>query len=587
MKWLRLIGVLFFLLPVVISIEPGIAQTKGDKFYSGPCRLEDFPAGTPLYPVKGRVIDDVTGKGIAGATVHLNSACLSENVQALAGRMKQETVTDEEGNFTFQDVPKMAVLIEAAKKDHYYLEPWGFRRHADDPIRMYRIGPESGAITLRVAPSASISGMVRDEKGAPVPDVWVSLWRYSTWEGWPQLQFWNAEKANLDGSYHRDQLPPGRYYLIASPELDRSGFPFAHDNKGNGLARVPVRFPPQPPDQDDDAFLRLREGQELKVDFRMAPTVVHHVTGRIEGGGKWGASLSVIGQNGGQYFFKSPPLCCDFESWVPNGRFRFAADGMNSEGSFRASQGFQVRDADLTDIVVPIGPGTESAVPIRVTFSPSRIPSCAQTHMGCAFLNVWLIRHMDNGYFVVGPQPTILLQQGRDGSLPVESVSGSSGTYSVIVSTSFNVYAESIVRDSVDLTVEPLVLKPGDSGSPIQIVLAQGAIVEGTTMASGKPSAAFVYAIPTRPDGRLFHAANSDPQGKFRIEGLAPAEYTIFATDVQLDINLRNPKEIDYWQAHGQHMNLQAGSSSQVVLQETSFPAEMYPREAPPEKSRD
>src|SRR5262249_50077587 len=150
---------------------------------------------------------------------------------------------------------------------------------------------------------------------------------------------------------------------------------------------------------------------------------------------------TVIGRNGGQYFFKAPPLCCDFETWVPNGKFKFTADGMSADGSFTASHPFDVNDADISNVVVPIAPRTETSIPIQIAISPMRKPSCVDTHMGCAFLYVWLIRHMNNGYLAVGSNSVTLLQRNRDGAFPRESVTALSGTYSVIVSASLNVYA--------------------------------------------------------------------------------------------------------------------------------------------------
>jgi len=582
MNWSKLCAGPGVILTLLCSADPGaVAQTSGVSF-SGPCALQDFPAGTALFPVEGRVVDDLTGAGISGATVRLTSMCLPDHVEALATRMKQETVTDGDGSFSFQDVPEISVNIVAEKGNHDYLELWPFRHRVDDPIATYKVGPDSGSIILRLAPAASISGVVHDEHGAPIGDAWISLWAYRTWEGWPQLGFWNAVKTNPDGSYNRQSLPPGRYYLIASPDPYRSGVPFTHDKHGNALGLVPVRFPVQPEDQDEDAFFDLIEGKRLNVDFVLAPNIVHHVTGRIEGDSKWSPLINVIGWNGGQYFSKAPPLCCGFETWVPNGRFRLAADYMNAEGAFTGSQLLQVRGADVSEVLVPLTRRVETRIPIQIAMSPSRRPSCLETTIGCGFLNVWLIRHKEDGYFEVGPQRVTLLRTNRNGNFAVASVSALSGTYSVVVSTSMNVYAESVVRNSSDLMVEPLVVKPEDPPSPIQVVLAEGAVIEGTTIASGKATRAWVYAIPERPDGTLFRAVTSDAKGKFRLEGLAPAEYTLFATEVELGMNLRNPIEVDYWEAHGQHVKAQLGSSAPVILQQIRIPAELYSREADP-----
>jgi hypothetical protein len=292
--------------------------------------------------------------------------------------------------------------------------------------------------------------------------------------------------------------------------------------------------------------------------------------------------LEVVDRSGSKYFFKAPPLCCDFETWVPSGKFRLAADFMSADGSFNASTPLEVRDSDIVDITVPLAPKTEISIPIEITFSPSRKPSCIERQILCGFFNLWLIRHMDNGYFEVGPQRATLLDKNPNGVYRSEPLSVRSGTYSIVVSASANLYAQSISRNSTDLTLEPLVVKPDDASNPIQVVLADGAVVEGKTIASDKPVRAWVYAIPQMPDAKLFQPLTSDTEGKFRIEGLAPAEYIVFATDVELGINLRDPKEVEFWQKHGKHLKLEVGTSTKAELQIIPVPRELYPREAPP-----
>ena len=584
MKWSRRFAVLSAIGTLLCFADPKVVtqQAARVEVSSGPCTLDDFPAGTTLFPVRGRVIDDLTGAGISGVTVRLTSGCRPDRVRTLAALMNQETVTDKDGGFGFQDVPAISVSIVADEGNRSYLELWPFRHRVDDPIGIYTIGPDSTSIILRLAPAASISGLVRDEHGAPIGDAWISLFAYRTWEGWPRLEFWNAVKTNLDGSYHRESLPPGRYYLVASPDPYRSGVPFTHDKPGNAVGLVPVRFPVQPEAQDEDAFFDLAEGQQMKVDFVLAPHILHHVMGRTEGRSNGAALLSVIGSNGGQYFFNVPTFCCRFDAWVPNGRFRLAADFTSADGSFTASQPLQVNGADVSDVVVWVARKAETPIPIQVTVSPSRRPSCLDSQIRCAFLDVLFIRHMDNGYFEVGAQRETLLEPRQDGTFPIQSVMLLPGTYSVAVNTLLNVYAESMVRDSTDLMSEPLVVKPQDSGHPIQLVIAEGAVIEGTTTSTGKATKALVYAIPERPDGRLFQPVASDGQGKFHLQGLAPAEYTLFATGVELGINLRSREEIEYWRANGQHIKAELGNSSVVELQPSLVPGQLYPTEADP-----
>src|SRR5207247_8695293 len=52
-----------------------------------------------------------------------------------------QVVTDPNGKFAFDKIPKMAVRLSASRDD--YLEVYWFRRTADDPVGNYVIGPET------------------------------------------------------------------------------------------------------------------------------------------------------------------------------------------------------------------------------------------------------------------------------------------------------------------------------------------------------------------------------------------------------------------------------------------------------------
>jgi len=125
--------------------------------------MPPFPADAALYQVTGHVVDDVTGLPVPRATVRLQSVCA---LNGTSGRTEeshfiQQVSTDEQGAFTFQKIPATSVNLIASRED--YVQIWEFRRAANDvTIETDTIGPETRPITLRIAPGASISGIVRN-----------------------------------------------------------------------------------------------------------------------------------------------------------------------------------------------------------------------------------------------------------------------------------------------------------------------------------------------------------------------------------------------------------------------------------------
>ena len=72
MNWPKLCAGMSVLLALLCSADSGsVAQASGVRVSSGPCVLGDFPAGTALFPVKGQLIDDLSGAGISGATYEI------------------------------------------------------------------------------------------------------------------------------------------------------------------------------------------------------------------------------------------------------------------------------------------------------------------------------------------------------------------------------------------------------------------------------------------------------------------------------------------------------------------------------------
>jgi hypothetical protein len=97
---------------------------------------------------------------------------------------------------------------------------------------------------------------------------------------------------------------------------------------------------------------------------------------------------------------------------------------------------------------------------------------------------------------------------------------------------------------------------------------------------NGKPARSWVYAIADRiqtgRDFRLFQPAQSDEEGKFTIAGLAPGTYLIFASDVELAINLHDPAEVNYWRSRAKDIRVEAGKAVQVDLPSLDPPDEPY-----------
>src|SRR5690349_10827552 len=118
--------------------------------------------------VEGRVVNSVTGAGIAGVKVRLMPVEDGE---------PYSTTTDEEGRFRIADVAEGAYNLR-------YLAP-GFGAPPDRDRQIPTIAVSSGAQPVRLEaklqPFGKLSGRVLDGAGRPVPNAGVWLFYEPRW----------------------------------------------------------------------------------------------------------------------------------------------------------------------------------------------------------------------------------------------------------------------------------------------------------------------------------------------------------------------------------------------------------------------
>jgi hypothetical protein len=498
--------------------------------------------------VTGRVIDDLSGRPIMGAVVTLSGFCTVVNggQRETEEPANERTVSAEDGAFTFENITLPAVMLNVSKDG--YQDVWPFRRMADDPIGTYQLDAATGPITIRLAPVASISGVVRGEDGARMGHAWVTLWCYRPWSGWRTLQNCNSLETAPDGSYTFGPLQPGRYLLVGQAWLAK------HEAPKGAVDYVPVRYPVRT--GNAAPLMELCEGEQARVDFALHREKLHHITGTATGRDEqWPTLVDEVDEDGSKAY--AAPIanrCCSFEAWVPNGRFRLEAQFTSSDGEFIGSMPLEVAGADVSGLVFRLTPATGIEIPIEITGAVKQ------------FWYLQMVTQRPGGYAEAGPQST---QSGwmRDTTAPrKESVTVRPGSYEVAALATGNVYAQSVSSGGTDLLREPLIVNAGDRPDPIRVVMAEGAIVEGVTRRGENPARAFVHAIPEHPDGRLFQPMLSDENGKFRLEGLSPETYWLFASEIERPLDLRNSAETEFWKQRAQRVTLAPGKTTTLDL---------------------
>lgn len=124
-------------------------------------------------------------------------------------------------------------------------------------------------------------------------------------------------------------------------------------------------------------------------------------------------------------------------------------------------------------------------------------------------------------------------------------------------------YTESIRLGSTDILASGLHLPAASPNAMLEIVLNNaGATVLGSVVDEvGRPITGIsIVAVPgtrLRKRTELFGTDTSDQQGRFRISGLRPGEYTVLALDASGDdLDYYDPELLAKYEAQGKRVHL-------------------------------
>ena len=219
--------------------------------------------------IEGTVTNFLTGERLRKAYVRLLPASGAAHLRP--------AVTDDQGRFTFKDLPPGSYSIEA---EHPGFIETGYGDIAGARMEL-KLAPDQNLSGLNIGlmPPAAVSGHVKDEDGDPWTHVNVGVFR-SSWErGKRKLQGFSSAEVDDSGSFRAGHLPPGRYYLSAEPEAS-----WEARNRGASAPRLQPTWYPDSLDSSAAAPVVLLPGQELTgIEIRLRRSSVYRIRGKVSG----------------------------------------------------------------------------------------------------------------------------------------------------------------------------------------------------------------------------------------------------------------------------------------------------------------
>jgi hypothetical protein len=525
-------------------------------------------------------------------------------------------VTSSDGTFVISDVAPGDYRLYATRGSGHTPAEYGQRSAVGSGVPFtLQDGQRMTGVSLVMTPTSTITGTVTDANGEPAGYAHVQALRAVYRDGRRSLTVMQLVQADDRGMFRLFWLPPGEYYVCAKMlDLRRSSemmyiqppsrfgtyeqqmrptitainsSRLLDDGTVNEGQYVPVYFP-STLDERRAAPIRVRAGQTVSgIDINLANSLVRtrRIRGRVIDGTTGNPTSAMV-----QIIPRNPPAILliptgqagqdgVFEMWgaLPGADYLIANGGSGLLA-------VDVENADVNGVTVTVWPGSTINGRIRLDGRSNidRDPDISG-------VRVTLRRTPDvNGLpdplpdrFFANSQAgrTLAARAARnsgpgntsdaDGAFALGGVPP--GDYTVVVDLKNDAYLESLRLGTRDILEAPLHVEGAVQGDLDVVIRQNGGSIEGTVMMARREAApnATVVAVPQGPkSGRtdLFKVTSADASGHFRLRGLAPGSYEIYAWEEIESGAWRDPDVLRAYAGFAKLITVEDGSKANIEV---------------------
>ena len=561
------------------------------------------------FAVEGRIVDALTGRPLARASVSLRpagedaqarpdalrgpSSGLASGLGSGSGNRPASTqqppseTTGSDGNFRFSSVPAGRYRLSATSRGYL---PGALEQHGSFYAALV-VGPSTagtGPIRFALQPLATISGTVLDSSGDPVLGATVSLFAESP-DGTGEIRLrQTASLTRGSAEYEFANLQPGTYYLAvaARPWFAESN---TDTNTPNALdVAYPVTFFDGADRAGAAQPLTIKAGDAIQANFSLRAVPAVHLTVPPSGAGNrnalpdlsapaFGTSIPVtLGQAFGRTAFGGEGSGPTVTFSVAPGTYQVRQGG--TVGTVQASSDTALTAAGPSSVKLSarVGMADGSALPAGSTLR--LIPAGGfGGNAGGRFGGVFDGAPVPNGnggdpgseqgrggFF--GARP-LELRLGADGVASLDAVPAGNYRLSVTLLGLRDALVEDGAASGAQLSTQTrdLLLRVG--ADPVLLAVTVG-VGSGTASGrvvgpGGRPeSGVMVLLMPSGPGpAALFRAGESDSDGTWTIRGVVPGSYTAVAIRDGWDLAWTRADTMRRYLPGGQAITVGAGTA--------------------------
>ncbi len=263
----------------------------------------------------------------------------------------RRTVSDERGRFEFVNVPPGDCRLFARKRGYVEASAEGDPDVKGQYNLRVREGVSRDGFELRLSRGVILTGHITDRRGRPGRKVRVHPIRRIVSNGLPSLKPLPYLPVSASGTFEFTSLPPGEYYVGASPIPEGSD--------AGGASGYAITYFPGTTDLSTAQSLALKPGEARQVTFTLIEAPSFRVSGiAYDSIGNPLANASAV-------------LSLETDPKWMRGRTRTAADGTFALTGVQGGRyvlhvsrqlvelgevHFDVEDADVSNLIVRVGP---------------------------------------------------------------------------------------------------------------------------------------------------------------------------------------------------------------------------------------